>query len=84
MLFHMVIHLLLHAGTYVAPANSFNITFLPSCSVQIVLEKPSNNKCDVFSYAMVLWEIVHYLEPFDGEPSILVPSMIVTGKVKCC
>ena len=33
---------------------------------EIVLRKPYNHKCDVYSYGVLLWETLHQQEPFAG------------------
>ena len=51
---------------------------------QIILEEPINHKCDVFSYAMVVFEMASNKKPFHDTPDVLVPSKIVYEKSVSC
>ena len=33
---------------------------------EVILHKPYNYKCDVYSYGVLLWETLHRLVPFNG------------------
>ena len=60
-----------------------NFSFTYSFQMQIVLKEESGLKCDVFSFGMFLWEIVHRKIPFEGDNQILLPGRIAGGEVSC-
>ena len=48
---------------------------------EVVEKKPTNKSCDVFSFAMVVWELIEQKLPFHDCPSEVVAShRIISGK----
>ena len=48
---------------------------------QVMMNSPINPRCDVFSYGMILLEMVSGKKPFDKIPELLVPVEIIHKKV---
>ena len=42
---------------------------------------PVSKKTDVYSYAILLWELVSFEPPFKGELRVDIPSMVSDGEV---
>ena len=54
------------------------MTILPH---QVIIGKPYSKRCDLFSYGIVLWELVTHKVPFEGfEGSII----FAIGQGKVC
>ena len=49
--------------------------------LQVLLKQPVSLSCDVFSYGMVLYEILAHYLPFAGIIEVRVAGMIVDGEV---
>ena len=50
---------------------------------QVIKQEPLNQLCDVYSFGMVLLEILTGKVPFHEEDSdLLVPGLVVNGKVR--
>jgi len=48
---------------------------------QVIEEKKASISCDIFSYGVVLWELLTHLKPFDGFGHFQVAMKIVNGEV---
>ena len=49
--------------------------------IQVLNGEPVNQQCDVYSYGMVLYEILTGKLPFQDESDWMVPQLVVKGKV---
>ena len=60
-----------------------DISLLFDCILphQVIIGKPYSKRCDLFSYGIVLWELVTHKVPFEGfEGSII----FAIGQGKVC
>ena len=46
-----------------------------------MMKKPASKPCDVYSYGVLLWELVTHDQPFKDHPPLLTPSEVVKGEV---
>ena len=53
----------------------------PHDIIQVIEEKKASISCDIFSYGVVLWELLTHLKPFDGFGHFQVATKIVNGEV---
>lgn len=51
------------------------------CVFQILRMEKASYPCDVFSYGMVLWELLERKEPFEGDNEVDAASKIKRGEV---
>ena len=54
-------------------------TILPH---QVINAKAYSKRCDLFSYGIVLWELVTHKAPFEGIGTRDILNAIVAGKVR--
>ena len=50
--------------------------------IQVIKEEQVSISCDIFSYGIVLWELLTHLKPFNGFGGFKVATMIVNGEVR--
>ena len=55
------------------------MTILPH---QVINAKAYSKRCDLFSYGIVLWELVTHKAPFEGIGTLDILNAIVAGKVR--
>ena len=48
---------------------------------QLLREEPASQKCDVYSYAIVLWELATFQVPFEGVGELMIPGKVFEGEV---
>ena len=51
-------------------------------SLQILMEEPASQKCDVYSYAIVLWELATFQVPLEGLSVFQIMTTVAKGEVK--
>jgi len=44
--------------------------------------KQASLSCDIFSYGVVLWELITHQKPFDGFEGVEVAMKIIYGEVR--
>ena len=49
---------------------------------QVINAKAYSKRCDLFSYGIVLWELVTHKVPFEGIGTLDILNAIVAGKVR--
>lgn len=54
------------------------------CAPEILKGLKYNEKADVYSYGIVLWEIMAWNEPYKGLDSYEVMSLVAEGNTKQC
>lgn len=47
-----------------------------------VHKKQASISCDIFSYGVVLWELITHQKPFDGFEGVEVAMKIMSGEVQ--
>ena len=47
------------------------------------MEQPASKKCDVYSYAIILWELATFELPFEGVGELMIPEKVLNGEVHC-
>ena len=45
------------------------------------MEQPASKKCDVYSYAIILWELATFELPFEGVGELMIPEKVLNGEV---
>ena len=48
---------------------------------EMLREHPTSKKCDVYSYAIILWELVSFELPFQGVAELMIPARVINGEV---
>ena len=61
--------------------NGVDVHMDPNALLQIMRQEPATLRCDVFSYGMVLWELLNHKQPFSELPAQDVCREVLQRKV---
>jgi len=51
--------------------------------LQMFRREEVSKECDVYSYSILLWEIITHKVPFSDEGPFMIPALVISGKVWC-